>query len=201
MRYNILAVTPPVPAKSVAELIALVKSQPGKLNYAASSPGSMSHLSMELFKQMAGIDVVQVPFKGDAESMTALLGNHVQLTFLSVVTLLPQIKAGKLRPLAVATATRESALPDVPTVAESGLPGYEITLWYGVVAAAGTPANIVNKLNDLIRQVQDKPETKARVVASGSTVFYSTPAEFGAIIKRDADKLGRLIRDVGIKVE
>lgn len=198
---NLLVVNPSVPANSVAELIALIKSQPGKYNYAGSTPGSMSHLSMELFKQMTGTDIVYVPFNGDAPSMTALLGNQVQLMFANTVASLPLIKAGRLRALAAAPGKRTSILPDLPTVAESGLPGFETTLWYGVAAAAGTPGNVVDKLNDIIRQVQGLAETKARLATSGSEIFYATPTEFAAIIARDAEKLGRVVRETAIKVE
>jgi tripartite-type tricarboxylate transporter receptor subunit TctC len=193
-----LLVHPSVRANSAAELIELAKAQPGILNYAANN-GTMNHLSTELFKQMAGINMVLVPYSGDAPALIDLIGGRVQLMFINLVSSLPHVKAGKLRALAIATAKRSPVLPDLPTVAESGLPGYETTLWYGVVAAAGTPAAIVNKLNDAIRQVQKMPEIKARLATMGADPVYLTPAELGALIKRDADKWGSVVRAAGIE--
>jgi tripartite-type tricarboxylate transporter receptor subunit TctC len=195
---NILIVHPSVPANSVAELIELAKAQPGKLNYASSGNGVMNHLSMELFKQMAGIDMLHVPYTGGAPAMIGLMGGQVQLMFNNLVEVLPHIKSGKVRALAIATAKRSPVLPDLPTVAESGVPGYETSLWYGVVAAAGTPAAIVNKLNDAIRQTQQMPEIKARLAAMGAEPVSLTPAEFGALIKREVEKWGRVVRTAGI---
>jgi tripartite-type tricarboxylate transporter receptor subunit TctC len=193
-----LLVHPSVRANSAAELIELAKAQPGILNYAANN-GTMNHLSTELFKQMAGINMVLVPYSGDAPALIDLIGGRVQLMFINLVSSLPHVKAGKLRALAIATAKRSPVLPGLPTVAESGLPGYETTLWYGVVAAAGTPAAIVNKLNDAIRQVQQMPEIKARLATMGADPVYLTPAELGALIKRDADKWGSVVRAAGIE--
>ncbi len=195
---NALIVNPSVRANSVAELITLVKSQPGKFNYGSSGTATSTHLAMELLKQMAGLDMVHVPFKGGGPATVALMGDQVQLSFNNLVEVLPQVKAGRVRALAIATAKRAPLLPDLPTVAESGLPGYESTLWYGVLAAAGTPATIVNKLNETIRQTQQMPETKARLATMGATPDYYTPAEFGALIKREGEKWGRVGREAGI---
>ena len=195
---NILVVHPSVPANSVAELIELAKSQPGKLNHASSGNGVMNHLSMELFKQMAGIDMLHVPYNGGAPAMIDLMGGRVQLMFNNLVEVLPHIKSGKLRALAIATARRSPVLPDLPTVAESGLPGYETSLWYGVVAPAGTPAAIVNMVNNAVRQTQQMPEIKARLAAMGAEPVSLTPDEFGVLIKSEADKWGRVVRAAGI---
>jgi len=197
---NVLVVNPDLPVKSVKELIALAKAQPGKLNYASSNPGSMSHLSMELLKQMAGIDMLHVPYSGDAPSIAALTGGHVSLMFSNTVATLPLIKAGRLRPLAIATSTRAPVLPDLPTVAEAGVPGYETTLWYGIMAKAGTPPAIVSKLNALVRKAQESPAVKARLDNVGAEPFRVTPQELSEQIRREGEKWGRVIKAANIKL-
>ena len=196
---NVLIVHPSVPVKSVSELIKLAKGNPGKLNYASSGNGVSNHLSMELFKQMADIKMVHVPYKGGAPAMTDLLGGQVQLMFNNLVEVTPHVKAGRVRALAVATADRTPAMPELPTVAESGLPGYETSLWYGVVAAAGIPPAIVSRLNEAIRNLQKQPDVKARLASMGAEPVSMTPAEFGAMIKREGEKWGRVVREAGIK--
>lgn len=198
---NVLVVHPDVPAKNLRELIELAKARPGKINYASSNPGSMSHLSMELLKQMAGIDMVHVPFSGDAASITALTGGHVQAMFSNTMATLPLIKAGRLRPLAFTTATRQPVLPEVPTVAEAALPGYETTLWYGVMAPAGTAEPIVRKLNEAIRRAQEAPAIKERLEKTGARAFATSPEEMGALIRRDGEKWGRVIKAANLKLD
>ena len=196
---NILIVNPSVRANSVAELISLARAQPGKLNFASSGNGTSIYLAMELLKQMAGIDIVHVAYKGGAPAMTDVIGGQVQMMFQNLVEALPMIKSGKVRALGIATAKRSPLVPDIPTVAESGLPGYESTLWYGVVAPAGTPAAITNKLNDAVRRMQQQPEMKGRLSALGADAVVMSAAEFGALIKRDAALWGGVVRKAGIK--
>ncbi|MBI4189489.1 MAG: tripartite tricarboxylate transporter substrate binding protein [Betaproteobacteria bacterium] len=198
---NILIVHPSLPATSVRELIKMAKSKPGQLTYASSGNGVSNHLAMELFKMMAGLNMVHVPYKGGAPAMQDLLGGHVQLMFNNLVEALAQVKAGRLRALAVATAARSPAVPELPTVAESGVPGYEISLWYGVVAPAGTPQAIVDKLNDVVRQMNQTPGVKARLAQLGADPIDYRPVEFSAKIKREMEKWGKVIKEAGIRAE
>lgn len=195
---NALIVHPSVKANNVAELIALIKSQPGKFNYASSGTATSTHLAMERFAQMAGLQITHVPYKGGGPAMIDLMGGVVQIYFNNLVEVLPQVKAGRVRMLALATPKRSSVVPTVPTVAESGLPGYESTLWYGIVATAGTPAAVIGKLNEAVRLTQQNPEVKARLVTMGADTAYFTPAEFGALIRREVELWGRVVRDAGI---
>jgi tripartite-type tricarboxylate transporter receptor subunit TctC len=198
---NILVVNATVPATNVKELIALAKAQPGKLNYASSYIGSMSHLSMELLKQMTGTDILHVPYNGDAPSMQALLSGQVQMMVTNTVSCLPMVKSGKLRALGVATSVRTAVLPDLPTIAEAGVPGFDTTLWYGVMVPAATPPSIVAKLNDAIRATQSSPDLKARLASTGSEPLVTTPIEFGELIRRDAERVGKVVQGAGIKPE
>ncbi len=198
---NILIVHPSVPVNTVSELIKLAKAQPGKLSYASSGNGVSNHLCMELFKIMAGVDIVHVPYKGGAPAMQDLLGGREQMMFNNLVETLPHVKAGKLRALAVATATRSPAMPELPTVAESGLPGYEVSLWYGVVAPAGVPQAIVEKLNEAVHQMKQTPEVKARLAQLGADPIDYKPAEFGAVIKRKLEKWGKVVKQAGIRAD
>jgi len=196
---NALIVHPSVRANSVAELIALIKSQPGKFNYASSGTATTTHLAGEHFAQMAGLQIVHVPYKGGGPAMIDMLGGVVQLYINNLVEVLPHVKAGRVRMLAIASAKRSPLMPDMPTIAESGLPGYESGLWYGVLAPAGTPAAIVNKLNEVVRHTQGLPELKARLASMSAEPAYYTPAEFAELIKRDAEVWGRVVREGGIK--
>ena len=195
---NALIVHPSVKANNVAELIALIKSQPGKFNYASSGTATSTHLAMERFAQMAGLQLTHVPYKGGGPAMIDLMGGVVQLYFNNLVEVLPQVKAGRVRMLALATPKRSAVVPNVPTVAESGLPGYESTLWYGIVAAAGTPSVVIGKINEAVHLTQQNPDVKARLVTMGADTAYFTPAEFGALIKREVELWGRVVRDAGI---
>ncbi len=196
---NVLVVNPSVPAKTVQELIALARAEPGKLSYGSSGAGNAGHLAGELFKSMAKVDMVHIPYKGGAPAMVDLIAGQVQLIFSSAPTSVPQIKAGKIRALAVTTAKRSTVLPDLPTVAESGLPGFEADNWYGIVTVAGTPRAIVNRLNAEIVRALQSPDVKQMLFIQGLEVRTSTPQEFGAYMKSEYDKWGKLIAAIGAK--
>src|SRR6185436_19791201 len=190
---GVLVTHPSFPAKSVGELIKMARAKPGGLTHGTSSIGSSSHLNMELFKQMAGISMLQVSYPGDAPALVALLGGHVQFAFNNVVAAWPHIQSGKLRLIAVATAQRVSNLPEVPTVAESGLPGYEGILFYALFAPAMTPPAIVNKLNEAVRQIKQMPAVKQQLATLGAIPVDMTPAELGTLVQRELDKWTKVI--------
>ncbi len=198
---NILVVHPSVPANSVQELIALAKAKPGQLNFASSGVGVVNYMCMELFKTMTGINFVHIPYKGGAPATVDLLGGQVQVMFNNLVELAPHIKAGKLRALAVATPKRIAALPDLPTVAEAGVPGYEVILWYGMVAPAGTPKAIINKLNTEIAKIQKMPDVLERLNRIGAEPIANTPEEMGASIKAEMEIWAKVIKEAGLKPE
>ena len=183
---NVLVVHPSVPAKNVSELIAYAQANPGRLNFGSSGAGGTIHLSGELFKSMAGVDMTHIAYKGSAPAVNDLLGGQTQVMFDSSVV--PHVKAGKLRALGVTSAKRSSALPDVPTIAEAGLPGYEATAWFGILAPAGTPAPVIDKLNAAIRQVLADPELQKKFLGYGCIATASTPQEFGAMIAAEIPK-------------
>ena len=195
---NVLVVNPSVPAKSVQELIALARAQPGKLTYGSSGAGNAGHLAAELFKSMTKTDMVHVPYKGGAPAMIDLIAGQTQLVFSSAPTAVPQVKAGKVRALAVTTLKRSTVLPDLPTVAESGLPGYEADNWYGVVTTMGTPRAVINRLNTEIVRAITAPDVKQLLFTQGLEVRTSTPAEFGAYVKSEFEKWAKVIKDAGI---
>jgi len=190
---GVLLAHPSFPAKSVAELIALAKSKPGQLTHVTSSVGSSSHLNMELFKQMAGIDMLRVSYNGDAPALIALLGGHVLFAFNNVVAAAPHIKSGRLKVLAVATAQRVPGLPEAPTIAESGLPGYDVLLFYTLVAPAKTPRTVVNKLNQAVSQIKRNPDVKLQLSRLGAVPMEMTPEESAAFIKSELDKWTKVI--------
>jgi len=198
---GVLVAHPTFPAQTVGELIKLAKARPGALTHGASSIGSSSHLNMELFKQMAGIAMLQVSYPGDAPALVALLGGHVPLAFNNVVAAMPHIQSGRLRAMAVATLQRVPNLPAVPTVAESGLPGYEGLLFYALVAPARTPPAIVNRLNDAVRRIKQSPEVKQQLARSGAIAIDMTPRELGAFVQRELEKWTKVIRAGGIQPE
>jgi len=198
---NVLVVHPSLPAKSVAELIALARRQPGKINYASAGIGTSPQMSVELLKSMAKIDLVHVPYKGSAPGVVDLLAGQVTVMTPNVLTALPHIKAGRLRALAVTSAKRSEALPDVPTIAESGLPGYDSTQWYGVLAPAGTSREIVARLHDEIVRALRAPEVIQRLAADGAEPVGSSPEEFAAFIKSEIDKWVRVASAAGIRAE
>lgn len=196
----VLLVHPSVPARSVQELIALAKAQPGKLNYASSGNGSSFHLGMELFKRMAGVDIVHVPFKGSALSVNAMLAGEVQVMLNGTVNGVPLAKSGKLRALAVTGAKRSSLAPELPTVAES-LPGYEMGGWFGTVAPAGTPAPIIARLNTEYVRALRAPDVRARLEGFGLDIVGDTPEDMARRMRGDAQRLARVIRESGAKQE
>jgi tripartite-type tricarboxylate transporter receptor subunit TctC len=198
---GLLVAHPSFPAKTVAELIRLARAKPGALTHGTSSIGSSSHLNMELLKQMAGIVMLQVSYPGDGPALVALLGAHVPFAFNNVVAALPHVQSGRLRPMAVATAQRVPNLPEVPTIAESGLPGYEGLLFYALVAPAKTPQAVVDRLNDAVRQIKQHPDVKQHFSRLGAISIDMTPGELGVFLQRELDKWTRVIQAGGIQPE
>lgn len=196
----VLTVHPSVPANSVKELIALAKSKPGQLNYGSPGIGTAGHLAGELFKVMAGIDIVHIPYKGGPPGLTALLGGEVSMLFYPVFLVQPHHKTGRLRALAAIESRRSSAMPELPTIAESGLPGYEVTQWYGVLAPAGTPREIVTRLHTEIAKIVKLPEVNERLLGQVEPVS-STPEEFDAFIKAEIVKWTKVVKDAGIRID
>ena len=196
---NILVVHPSVPAKDVRELIAYAKANPGKLNFGSSGAGGTIHLSGELFKTLAGVDMLHVPYKGSAPAVSDLLGGQVQVMFDSSVV--PHVKSGRLRALAVTSSKRSTALPDVPTMAEAGLPGYESTAWFGVLAPAGTPQAILARLHDEMVAVLKDPATQAWMKQQGFDGIGDTPAQFAAYIRKETDKWAKVVKASGATAE
>jgi tripartite-type tricarboxylate transporter receptor subunit TctC len=197
---GLLVVHPSVSSKSVPELIALAKSQPGRMTYASGGLGTTSHLAAELFKSVANVDIVHVPYKGNSPAITDLLGGQTQMIFATMPTVLPQVKAGRLRALAVIGPARTPALPDVPTVAET-LPGFEVSNWIGLFAPAGTPPEIVAKLNAEVQKVMRSPEIEKRLETEGAKFVPTTPAQFAEFQRAEAAKWARAIKDANIRVE
>ena len=198
---SVLVVIPSLSAKTLPELTALAKASPGKLNYATNGTGSSSHLATLLYESMAGVKMVHIPYKGLAPALSDMLGGQVQLMFNSIVALVPQVKAGKVRAIAVTSKTRSSLLPDVPTLAESGLPGYEAGSWYGILVPAATPREIVNRLNAEIVRAVKTPEMRSRLSGEGADPIGSSPEEFADHIRAEMARIGKVIRDAGIKPE
>ncbi len=198
---NILAVHPSVPAKSVKELIALARAKPGELNYGSGSLGSSSHLAAELFKAMAGVNIVRIPYKGVGPALVGLLGGQVQVIFPSASSAAPYMKAGSLKALAVTTAQPSPLAPGLPTVAASGVPGYEAATPLGIFAPAKTPPAIINRLNQEIARALNKPEIKERLFNSGVEVVGSSPGGLAATMKSEMARLGKVIKDAGIREE
>jgi tripartite-type tricarboxylate transporter receptor subunit TctC len=197
---GLLVVNPAVPAKTVPELIALARSQPGKMSYASGGLGTTSHLAGELFKSLAKVDMVHVPYKGNSPAITDLVGGQTQMIFATMPTVLPMVKAGRLRAIAVIGPQRTHALPEVPTVAES-LPGFEVSNWIGLFAPAGTSPEIVARLNDEVQKIMRSPEIEKRLETEGAKFIPTTPQSFAAFQKAEADKWGKAIRDANITVE
>ena len=198
---NVLEVNPSVPVNSVAELIAYAKANPGKLNFASSGNGTSIHLSGELFKAMAGVEMTHVPYKGSAPALQDLIGGQVQLMFDNLPPSLPQIKAGKLRALAVTSSTRAPALPDVPTVAEAGLPGFEASSWFGLLAPAGTPPAIVAKINAEVAKWLATPEAKENLSKQGANAAGGTPEDFAKHIAAETAKWAKVVKASGAKID
>jgi tripartite-type tricarboxylate transporter receptor subunit TctC len=197
----IALVHPSLPAQSIRDLIALAKAQPGKLNYASAGSGSGIHLATELFQVMAGIKLTHIPYKGTGPALTDLVGGHVNIYFSSLPPAQGVAREGKVRALAVTGATRSAVFPEVPTVAEAGLPGFEAVLHYGIVAPAGTSRAIIDKLNAALRAAVASPDTKARMAADGTEPLISTPEEYAVDIDREETKWSKVVRESGAKVE
>ncbi len=195
----VMVVHPSVPAKTLAEFIALAKAQPGKLNYASSGPGTPYHMAGELFKAMAGVDIVHIPYKGSSGARTDILGGQVQMMFDAVTTMSEHVKAGQVRALGTSGKARSSVLPDVPTVSEAGVPGYEATIWLGVVAPKGTPPAIVNRLNAEITKIVNRPEVRSDWGKQGAAAMTMTPDAFGKYIAEDIVKWERIVKISGAK--
>jgi tripartite-type tricarboxylate transporter receptor subunit TctC len=198
---NVLVVHPSVPANNVQELITYIKANPGKVNFASSGSGTSIHLAGELFKTMAGVSMTHVPYKGSAPAVTDLIGGQVQLMFDNLPSALPQIKAGKLRALAVTSAQRASALPDVPTVAEAGLPGFDATSWFGLLAPAGTPKDVVAKLNAEVAKWLASPEAREKLAAQGAIAAGQSPEDFTRHIAAETAKWQKDVKESGAKVD
>lgn len=196
---NILALHPSLPAASVKELVGLAKSRPGQLVYASSGNGGGSHLAMEFLKSMARIDLIHVPYKGTGPAVIDLLSGQAQLMFGGMIGTLTHVKSGRLKALAVSSAKRSPVVPDLPTIAESGFPGYEAATWYGVLAPAGTPVAIVRKLNTEIIATLDQPDLKQRMGGQGADPAPSTPEEFAAYIKTEVAKWAKVVKESGAR--
>jgi tripartite-type tricarboxylate transporter receptor subunit TctC len=197
---NLMAVHPSFPAKTVPEFVAYTKANPGKVNMASAGNGASAHVSGELFKMMAGIDVVHVPYRGAAPALTDLIAGQVQVMFAAMPASIEYVRAGNLRALAVTTAMRLEALPAIPAVSEF-VPGYEASTWCGVCVPKNTPAEIVEKLNKEVNAILADPKAKARLAGLGGTVLSGSPADFGKLIADEAEKWGKVVKFAGIKVE
>ncbi len=198
---NVIVVHPSLPAKSVKELIALAKAQPGKIDYASSGNGSTQHLTGALFTKMAGIDMVHIPYRGSGPATADLLSGQVTVGFPGIAGMLPQIKAGKLRALAVTSAKRSPELPDVPTVAQAGVKGYDVTAWFGIAAPKGTPRDVVMKLHTEILHIVKTPEVQKQLLNAGQEVAWQeTPEQFGEMLKVEAAKWARMVAESGAQV-
>ena len=197
----VLAVHPSLPAQSVQELIALAKSRPGAINYGSAGIGATSHLAMAMFNAMTGTQMVHVPYKGSVPATADLVAGHLQVGTPTLPAALPYVKSGQLRVLAVTSARRWPTLPEVPTLAESGVPGYEMTLWTGLMAPAGTPQDIVTQLHRETVEVLAMPQVKEAIGRQGGEINTGGPAEFGALIKSDLAKWQRVVKQAGIKVD
>jgi tripartite-type tricarboxylate transporter receptor subunit TctC len=196
-----MVVNAAVPAKTVKEFIELARAQPGKINFASGGSGTGTHLAGELFKSMAGIEMVHVPYKGNGPAMVDLLAGRVSVMFDQVSTALPHMRAGKLRALGVTTAQRSSVAPDVPTLSESGLAGYDVTTWHGLVAPAGTPREVIARLNAAVVKALASPEVRERFKASGIEPVSSSPEQFGALMRGELARWREVIQRAGVKID
>jgi tripartite-type tricarboxylate transporter receptor subunit TctC len=198
---NVLVVNPALPVKSLPEFIALAKAKPGALSYGTPGIGTSPHLSMELLKSMAGIDLQHVPYRGTAAAVTDVIGGQIAVTFANALTAKPQVDSGRVRALAVSGPSRVDAFPAVPPVAEAGVPGYEAMQWYGVAAPAGTPAPIIARLHAEAAKALQSGEMKEKLALDGAQPVGSTPAEFAALIRRELEKWARVVRAAGIELQ
>jgi tripartite-type tricarboxylate transporter receptor subunit TctC len=197
----VLVTHPSLPVKSVKEFIALMKTRPGQFNYASAGPGSPQHLTAEMFKFMAKVEMAHIPYKGSGPAIVDLIGGQIPFAFESMIPILPHVKSGKLRGLAVTSSTRSPVLPDILTVAESGVPGFESIAWYGVVAPAGTPREIVIKLNAEMVRIANLPDIKQKLMEMGSPPVAGTPDQFGALIKSEIPKWGKVVKQANVSLD
>ncbi|MFZ3322845.1 MAG: tripartite tricarboxylate transporter substrate binding protein [Usitatibacter sp.] len=198
---NVLVVNPGLPVRDVHEFIAYAKANPGRLNFGSGSTGSAGHLAGELFKSMAGVEMTHVPYKGAAPAMNDLIGGQIQLMFDNLASSLTQVKAGKIRALAVTTARRTPLAPDLPTIAESGLPGFDINTWFGLFVPAGTPLDVVEVLHDEFNRALADPDIREKMISIGAEPVGSTPAQFAAYIRSESEKYARIIKASGAKAD
>jgi tripartite-type tricarboxylate transporter receptor subunit TctC len=194
-------VHPAVPAHSVRELVALAKARPGKLRSASAGAGSSNHLALLLFNSMAGVDIAHIPYKGAAPAVTDVLGGHVEMTFVPIPAALPLVQAGKLRALAVSTARRSVALPEAPTIAEAGVPGYEAGSWTALFAPAATPRSIINKIHATAAESLQSPGVKDILVKTGAEPVGNAPDDFSQIVRAEVTKWGKVIQAAGGKLD
>ena len=198
---NLLVANPGVPVNTVKELIAAAKAKPGGLNYASTGNGTSNHLSFELFKSMTGTSITHVPYKGSAPAVTDLIAGQVQVMFDNTPNVLPHVKAGKLKAIAVSSKKRSSLAPEVPTVDESGVPGYDVTVWFGILAPAGTPKEIIARLNAEMVKIMRTPEVTARFSNAGVDVVASSPEHFSEFLKSEVARWAKVVQDAGIKAD
>ena len=198
---NVMEVYPSVPAKTVKEFIALAKSKPGQINYASSGSGTSIHMSAELFMMMTGVKMVHVPYKGSGPALVGLVSGEATVMFDNLTSSVGYIKSGRLRAIAITTATRYPGLPDLPTVAESGVPGYEASAWFGVVVPAGTPREIIMRLNAEINRALNLPDMRERFAEQGAIPAPGTPEDFGEHIRSEVAKWAKVVKASGAKVE
>jgi len=198
---NLVLVHPGVPVRTVAELVALARAQPGKLSYASQGEGSTGHLAAELFRSLAKLDMVHVPYKGDSQALVDLASGQVQVLFAGVPPGLQAVNAGRVRLLASTPARRLEALPEVPTVSESGVPGYDVTTWYGLFATGGTDPAIVERIARETARILADPRMRQEIARMGMQAAYADPADFGAVVARDVEKWGRVVRAIGVRIE
>lgn len=198
---NLLVANPGVPFNDVKGLIAYAKANPGKLNYASTGNGTSNHLSFELFKAMTGTQVTHVPYKGSAPAVTDLIAGQVQVMFDNTPNVLPHVKAGKLKALGVSSKARSQFAPDVPSVDEAGVPGYDVTVWFGVLTVAGTPPDIVKRLNTEMVKILTSPEVKERISKSGVDVVAGTPEHFSGFLKAEVSRWAKVIQEANIKAD
>ena len=197
----VLMVHPSVPAKNIRELIALAKAQPGKLNYASAGNGVANHLAGELFKQMTGTDIVHVPYKGAPQAVTDVVGGHMQMMFNSISPIVGHIKAGRVRVLGIASLQRSPQMPELPTIHESGVPGFEAVNWFGIFAPAKTPKAIINRVNAAVVKTVKNPEMQAQFIGLGADPVGSSVEEFTAFVRRDLEKYAKIVKISGAKID
>ena len=194
----VMVIHPSVPAQNLKEFIALAKKDPGKLNYGSSGPGTPYHMAAELFKSMTGTDMVHVPHKASGEMRSAVIGGHVQMAFDAITTMATNVTAGQVRALGTSSTKRTKVMPDVPTIAEAGVPGYESTIWLGIMAPKGTPKAVVDKLNAEINKAINKPDLLAAWAKQGAVPLVMTPAEFEAYLHKDIEKWAKVVNTAGL---